>query len=343
MKSLKIKYQNENIRKRINLYAQAVLPVIIMTIVSALLIFAGVFTYYRDKDKPGREVERYDTVPFDDLRTSYLIYSAELTEMPEKISSSYYAAVIDGHRLIISIDYEVYGIIKHSLEDYGSVTIRGKLEKLKTDEKLARKLIKEYFETYDYYSEDELESHGYCYLNCLDKTLQGEKETVRYKGPSFAFFVCGGIVLFFNIMLLCLSELPKLSRYRKPICGAVNYTEEDIDELANTESSVWLETLGIYLTPKIIVGTEIGIAAVEYGDIAKISIKSLKKGKDVWIYGVEVKNARHQLIITTRDGKNIVFSDFKPDFLSEDHNKLYLTCREHNPDVTVELNGKSPW
>lgn len=62
-----------------------------------------------------------------------------------------------------------------------------------------------------------------------------------------------------------------------PKCGSVRYTVKQIDEQANDSLSKWLgDEFGVYVTPKIIIGTRCGVLAVEYGDIKEIYLKKIR-------------------------------------------------------------------
>ena len=63
-------------------------------------------------------------------------------------------------------------------------------------------------------------------------------------------------------------------KHLRPACGSIRYTPEEIDEQANMPGAEWLNGCDIYIAPKIVIGTNKGMTAVEYDDIKEIYVRS---------------------------------------------------------------------
>lgn len=65
-----------------------------------------------------------------------------------------------------------------------------------------------------------------------------------------------------------------------PATSGRRYSAKEIDELANDPDTVWIDDARVYATPKALIGFTKGLAVAEYGDIAKVIVKSKHHSKN---------------------------------------------------------------
>ena len=216
---------------------------IIMTLVGIFLCFLSCFHTYLDL-KYEREM------PFDHLPGlfSYAVYTAEITEMPEEVYPSYYMVKMGDNALMVTQ-------IKKELEkckEKDPVKVRGVLQYIPEDDTKLRQAALEYFDTHHCYDDSRrlkqfASTH---YLDCgwFDySTILHDKHILG--------IVFGLTILIVNAMWMHVTGTRFLIRHFRPACGSVRYTPEEIDELANCRESVWYPASGIYVTPKLLIGT----------------------------------------------------------------------------------------
>ncbi len=130
--------------------------------------------------------------------------------------------------------------------------------------------------------------------------------------------------LVFGITLLILlglwesgSPTLNVTKHLRPACGSVRYTPEEIDEQANLPESEWIKLYDIYITPKLIIGVNRGVTAVEYDDIDKIYIKRKWHTEG---YGMETRSSRknffksreyytYRIMVVTKNNKRLCLSE----------------------------------
>lgn len=155
--------------------------------------------------------------------------------------------------------------------------------------------------------------------------------------------------LVFGITLLILfgiwesgSPVSNSIKHFRPACGSVRYTPEEIDEQANLPESEWLLLYDIYITPKLIIGVNRGVTAVEYDDIDKIYIKRKWHTEGS---GMETRSSRknfyksseyytYRIMAITKNNKRLCLSETKNSGKMPDlRNKIKEHCdRDVWPD-----------
>lgn len=242
-------------------------------------------------------------IPFDALEASNKHYFAELTKMPEHAYNNLYKAEIDGRSILISISESKL----NELENNGSVSLHGRLSAYNSDI---------YFETFDYY-------------------FYGELVDDYPVGPIFGIT---GLIIWGCIMHMSGTLL--LFRHFHPGHGSTKYSIEEIDGQANMKSAEWLDALGVYLAPKIMIGTQKGVMAVEYADIARIKIrgtahserKKSYKRKPIRLSDNYIDSENFLMIVKTKKGNSLTFSETK---YPGAYKRVEEKVREHNPEVEI--------
>lgn len=315
---MKIKYTNENILKQVKANSDFFKGIIVMMIISLLLVISGpVITYIqRQKQAP---------LPADDPKTGFGIYYAQLTEMPQELGSGYYAAEIDGHKIILSFGNHIYRQIRSELRRDGVASIHGTFSYIsRENDDESKQAARKIFESV--YLPRTIEEHGYYYFNCIDGSLLYESFKIHPVGLVFA------ITIWILVALICHWEgTLNMIKHLHPACGKTKYTQEQIDEQANMEKAVWLPSVGIYLAPEIMIGTQKGVTAVKYDEIVRIRIKSkyhVMEKRDYYTY---------RLIVKTTNGRRLIFSDSTiPGTNTNFYDQIYQKCLEQNPYITIE-------
>ena len=290
---------------------------IVSVIASALLIASSpVITYIQT-------VNKYP-IPFDKLGpsfSSFKIYYAELEELPKQMgeNSYYYSAKIDGHRIVLKMYRGLYRSVERELEENGSAWVHGTINLIDKDET----------------SRTEFVQNSYRYLDCIDGSLYYEMTQAHPIGMVF-----GITWLIVAAMGMHLCGTLNMFKHLRPACGSTRYSVKEIDAEANMPDAVWLSSAGIYLAPKIMIGTQKGMTAVGYGEIARVSIKAI-------MHFQKFKHKRHkphsqyyeyhtyQITVKTKRGKRLKFADSKR-LAMLDMNKLYEKILEHSPDAEID-------
>ena len=330
------KYTNKHIKCMAEHDFTMLKVVVVMALIGAILILSGPLTTYiqHKQQKP---------IPFAKMASpdygSFTIFYAELKEMPEKLVNGYYGARIGDDMLILQVgdSYAEYKI-RAELEAKGSTTIHGTLRRVDKKNSLLAGEIDNFYQKNGYSRKADPNDFGYWCLECIDGSIMSE--AVKAHPVGFVFGITGLILaLLFSGMEGYFGAL----LYLRPICGSVKYTPEEIDEQANMEDARWVSGLGVCLAPKIMIGTARGIAVVEYGDIAKISIgngvklRSAGRGRSGRDRdGVKEYSAYdiYYIVVKTKRGKRIFFSE-DTRCSGSNYDEIYKRCRELNPDVVI--------
>ena len=155
---------------------------------------------------------------------------------------------------------------------------------------------------------------------CLDmsSTNAGFFSTLKDKHPiclgfGITFLIMGGIFIYLNRSF----NVPK---HYRPACGSVRYTPEVLDREASLPESVWYHGYDICVTPRLIIGTNRGMTAVEYGDIERVRLKKkLRRESDRTQSRVSLftgrkiyKQKEHTyciITVRTRNGRRLTLCD----------------------------------
>lgn len=321
-KKIQERYTNEKLHKQVKegmfgIYSLAIL------LISVFLIVHGLFaTYIQKKAK--------DPIPFETLTNEpfFNIYYAELTDMPESLGRGYYLAQIDDNIVILYFgSIGLFNNVKYELGTYGHATVHGSL---KFVDESVNSIIEKNSELKKYKNDSR-----YVCVSCYDKNLWSE--TIERNAAGIVFGITGFIVL---LPMIDVFGPMHVFRLLRPACGSKRYTIEEINEQANMEDSLWLHNYGVYLTPKIMIGTANGITVVEYSDIASIGVKQVlhfKRIRKRLTGDFRLEDYReyytYQLIVKTKGGKKLKFtnSDYDPS-----DSIIYERCLEGSPDLVMD-------
>ena len=249
------KFQNEHLQAQVK-KNKLMLPFFSFFLIPALFfLLLSCFNTYKDLylSPPLHQEE----VAFDRNK----VYRIEMTELPEKMSGKYYMVKSGEDAILVSSIYE-YDIVD-KLEKTGSVKVWGKMKNV-PDNDAAVNAAMRYYEKHDYYNTKTRDLYSHIYFDCskirfIDHLLDAHPISLSF-----------GLTFLIVTSLLVHWEHPlNLIKHLRPACGSVRYTQEEIDEQANLPESEWFDGAEMYFTPKIIIGTNKGMTAVEYEDIKK--------------------------------------------------------------------------
>ena len=142
---------------------------------------------------------------------------------------------------------------------------------------------------------------------------RGYKEILLNDHPVGLIF--GITILIVNSLAIHWTGTLNVFKHLRPACGSVRYTPEEIDEQAELPESVWYPGSRIYITPKIIIGTQKGITAVEYSDIKKAYIRAswhIRRTTPYYVPRFKTKYReyyRYQLVIKTNNHKKLIMNN----------------------------------
>ena len=154
-----------------------------------------------------------------------------------------------------------------------------------------------------------------CFLSFYNayKELPSEKSYMNILTNDHPVGLIFGItILFVNSLFMHWAGTLNVIRHLRPACGSVRYSPEEIDEQANQPESVWYSSTGIYMTPKIIIGTQKGITAVEYTDIKKAYIRSrwhTQRTPPYYVSRIKTRYKdyyKYQLVIKTQNHRKLI-------------------------------------
>ena len=318
---MKIKYTNENLRKKVRENLMLFRFFIVSIIMSLLLIASSpVVTYVQTEAKYP--------IPFDKLKpsfSSFKIFYARLYELPVQMGNTdFYTARIDGHTFALKMN-GLYQSVKRELEENGAAWVHGTMNGLDEDEMTPFAVLGK---------QNVFLKNGNKYLDCFSGSLYYEMTQAHPIGMVF------GIT--WLIVVACgMSVMGTLNVFKHfhPACGDTKYSVKEIDDQANMPDSVWLYSAGIYLAPKIMIGTQKGMTAVNYSEIKSVSIKA-SRHVEGYKNRRRTKSHRHyfefktyQIIVRTKGGKRLKFSDAKS---LPNMKIIYDKIREHSPDAEIK-------
>ena len=318
---MKIKYTNENLRKQVKGNMMLFRFFMVSIVVSLWLIVSSPLITYIQTEK------KYP-IPFDKLKpsfSSFKIFYAELYELPEQLGETdYYEAEVDGHRFAFKMSRGLYRSVEREFEENGSAWVHGTINTIKDDEntEFAFLGIRTVF----------MKNSGK-YLDCFSGSLYYEMTQAHPIGMVFG-------ITWLIVVAVGMNAMGTLNVFKHfhPACGDTKYSVKEIDDQANMPDSVWLPTAGIYLAPKIMIGTQKGMTAVNYSEIKSVSIKAS-------LHFERYKNRRRdkthdqyfefetfQIIVRTKGGRRLKFSDTKS---LPNMKIIYDKIREHSPDAEI--------
>lgn len=112
---------------------------------------------------------------------------------------------------------------------------------------------------------------------CLDMSFSDEGffRILSEKHPLSLGF--GITLLIMGGIFIRLTRSLNVLKHLRPACGSVSFTPEEIDREADLPESVWYPGYDIYVTPRLIIGTNRGMTAVELDDIQRVRIREKRR------------------------------------------------------------------
>ncbi len=165
----------------------------------------------------------------------------------------------------------------------------------------------------------------------------------------FAFgFIFGITGLFLCALAYLGSERDKLDTILFPECGGEHYSREEVDDMIAAPETIFIESLGVYMTPGILVGWNEGVKVIRYDEVRTIRFCGVienVRGEDkkwtqapVWTLTLEAK-----------DGWNIRIAKVRSDELTDDLrgavSLIHQRCKQVNgnmkdPSIVQSYAGK---
>lgn len=165
----------------------------------------------------------------------------------------------------------------------------------------------------------------------------------------FAF----GFIFGLTGMLLCAVaylgyERDKLDGILHPECGGELYSKEEIDDMIAAPETVFLECLGVYMTPGILVGWNEGVKVIRYDEVRTIRFCGALdnvRGEDkkwtrapVWTLTLEAKDGWHIRIAKVRSDE---LTDDLRGAVSLIHQRCkYVNGNMKDPSIVQNYPGK---
>ena len=290
------KYHNEHLRARVK-DSVMLLPVIFWMLVAALfLMLLSVRGTWKD-------LYHGWPIDFDSLEGySDIIYTVELEQTPKKLEGSYYIITQDGHPILARGLGEALYELRHT----GHATIRGRVHRVpETSPEISLK-AQAYYTKYGYYDSEKAQKVSMYYLDCETITFFSLMTDEHPLGLIF-----GITILIVAAIWIHTDGTLYVLRHIRPACGRTRYTPAEIDAQAEDPASIWIEDQGIIIAPDIIIGTQAGMTAVEYKDIAGLSIRTRTHTERV---GPKRRHATYReyktydLVARTLSGKKLTLS-----------------------------------
>lgn len=280
------KYTNEYIQKKQREYVIAFRITIGMIQLGLFLIALSIFRTYQDI-----YVER--KIDPDNLKIGDgTVYTYEITDNPVEVYDGCYAVKAgDDYILMKNISDKI-----EKLKKTGSVKVKGVTEKIDENTELAIIALRSF--RYNGYSAEYSKKYSSFCLNCSDIDFKDKLDKDHQLGKVFGY-----VVLVFALIWEWVSRSRNAIKNLRPACGSVIYSHQEIDDQANLPASEWIKDNEVYITPKIVIGTNMGITAVEYTDIKEICVKkaphtrSKPSRKTYYTYKVIAKTANNKRLV----------------------------------------------
>lgn len=297
---MRIKYKNEKLYKIVRMDKIDCCLHFGTLFFSMFLIFLSFFNTYRD-------IYKRRDIHFSGLAASSdIVYTLDLNEMPEEIAKHYYMAPVNGKALMIHNCKDA--LIE--LEQNGSVTLRGRIKKVNEHFPEPALAAQKYYEKNGLFSGEESEKYSYYYLDCFPISFSDVLTSDHPVGLVF------GIT--FLIVLAVGKEFSSPFNYFKhlrPASTGRRYKPGEIDELANMNTSSWIELNHAYLTPHALIFTEGGMTVVEFEDIEELYFKKIRHTRRIGSgHRIPSRNRyrtfyTYPMYVKTKNGKRLRLTD----------------------------------
>lgn len=297
----KIRYKNEHLRAQVLENAAGMRILAAVGLFGLFLCFMSFYNTYKDLYEK-REIRFTDMLGLMDDT----VYTVEITERPEELYPSYYMVKMGDNALFVTY---ISDDLKR-LDETGYVKVRGVLRKFPENKQDIADTAQRYFTENHYYDDNiKLKERASTHYLAAVTPPFGEKLTEDHP----LGLVFGLTILFVNALCIHWTGTLNVIRHLRPACGSVRYTPEEIDEQAELPDSEWLPLSGMYVTPKLLIGTQKGMAAVEYGDVKKAYIKpkwhTERKNKYASKHDKYKDYYTYQLVIWTKNHRKLIMCD----------------------------------
>ena len=324
-----MRYKNKNIRFY---YSVMYVIFIVGTVLESLALLCLVIGFISTV-KSLKNVQPIDSILLESGNRATKSAYFDIDEAPvflgTKKKCNYYLLTDGNKYLVAEIDDDEYDEIKSAVEASGSYHIEGITHYIYDKKKRSEFALEaERFTGQDVIAESLDEERGILYIEYMKMNFWN----VYKSGWGLAGIIIGiiGLPIFFGGRF-------EIKASRKVI-SLSNITANDIDDEANKEGSIWLDSLRIYITENMVLGIisdgnkHEGQVALRYNEIQRIyGYNKVPEGLSPYREGYYIIEA-----IAT-DGNKYTLSDTKLLFSAEDAvaetDELIMQIKKRNPNV----------
>ena len=324
-----MRYKNKNIRFY---YSLMYVIFIVGTVLESLALLCLVIGFI-STGKSLKNVLPIDSILLESGNRATKSAYFDIVEAPVFLGTEKkcnYYLLTDGNKyLVAEIDDDEYDEIKSAVEASGSYHIEGITHYIYDKKKRSEFALEaERFTGQDVIAESLDEERGILYIEYMKMNFWN----VYKSGWGVAGIILGiiGLPIFFGGRF-------EIKASRKVI-SLSNITANDIDDEANKEGSIWLDSLRIYITENMVLGIisdgnkHEGQVALRYNEIQRIyGYNKVPEGLSPYREGYYIIEA-----IAT-DGNKYTLSDTKLLFSAEDAvaetEELIMQIKKRNPNV----------
>jgi len=324
-----MRYKNKNIRFY---YSVMYVIFIVGTVLESLALLCLVIGFI-STGKSLKNVQPIDSILLESGNRATKSAYFNIVEAPVFLGTEKkcnYYLLTDGNKyLVAEIDDDEYDEIKSAVEASGSYHIEGITHYIYDKKKRSEFALEaERFTGQDVIAESLDEERGILYIEYMKMNFWN----VYKSGWGLAGIIIGiiGLPIFFGGRF-------EIKASRKVI-SLSNITANDIDDEANKEGSIWLDSLRIYITENMVLGIisdgnkHEGQVALRYNEIQRIyGYNKVPEGLSPYREGYYIIEA-----IAT-DGNKYTLSDTKLLFSAEDAvaetDELIMQIKKRNPNV----------
>lgn len=324
-----MRYKNKNIRFY---YSVMYVIFIVGTVLESLALLCLVIGFI-STGKSLKNVQPIDSILLESGNRATKSAYFDIVEAPVFLGTEKkcnYYLLTDGNKyLVAEIDDDEYDEIKSAVEASGSYHIEGITHYIYDKKKRSEFALEaERFTGQDVIAESLDEERGILYIEYMKMNFWN----VYKSGWGLAGIIIGiiGLPIFFGGRF-------EIKASRKVI-SLSNITANDIDDEANKEGSIWLDSLRIFITENMVLGIisdgnkHEGQVALRYNEIQRIyGYNKVPEGLSPYREGYYIIEA-----IAT-DGNKYTLSDTKLLFSAEDAvaetDELIMQIKKRNPNV----------
>lgn len=302
---MELGYHNEHLREQVKKNTLMLKFFVVMVLGSAVLIFLSFFNTYR-------EMNSYPVIDFDSVEEyADSTCKVEITGTPVKFQDGYYMAAAGDNAIAMKHVDKVAA----EAGTTGYATVIGTLRSFREADRQIEESAEQYLADHGYYDPEKRDRMAHFYFYCSDADFISILIDNHPLGLVF-----GITILIFTGIWMHFFRTLNVIKHIRPACGSVRYTRKEIDEQADSPGAVWIRGYDIYITPKILIGTNMGMTAVEYKDIKQIyfrekwhteAVPGSKRTSPVT--GREYRRYRNvfseRLIVVTQNNRRLIMCD----------------------------------